>query len=252
MTSLRRTGCAAAAGVLLAAAAAGQIGPYAVEYLGTTGSSLRLGNFNNGGQCVGDTTVGSQQRAWVAGPGSPVALLPSPAGYAHVYAVDVNDAGTICGYALPASGAARGVRWVPEGGGWRIELLGNLPGHVGSSAIAINNRGDILGRSLSSAAAGPYVVFRADGTIVDLPALGFTATPNDINDAGQICGDRFRMDIDDGVLQDLGLPPGQPGGYRYTFVTGVAINNSGQVAARGVLSSSQGYVLILRYTDEIG
>ncbi|MEP0845308.1 MAG: hypothetical protein HRF50_00645 [Phycisphaerae bacterium] len=233
--------------------AAGEIPTYAVEYLGYAGSTLSMGDMNNHGVCVGETYVGSQRRPWLARPGSAVGLLPVPDGFAQASAVGVNDAGVVVGNAFPASGVSQSVRWTPTPEGYIVEVLAPLPGHVGSVAAGINNLGDVVGRSLASAQDfGTPVAFAADGATINLGAAGFPVAPVAINDLRQVCGEHYRMDLDTLLLEDLGFPPPQPGGYSYTFVRASAINNLGQVVAVGALSSSQGYAKIIRYTDDVG
>ncbi|MFF0469230.1 hypothetical protein ACFYPX_17585 [Micromonospora zamorensis] len=79
----------------------------------------------------------------------------------------------------PASAAAP----VPGAvAGYRLVELGTLGGDS-SSAVAMNNRGDVVGRA--QAADGTYSGFLwRHGRMTDLGAL----TPTDVNDRGQVVG----------------------------------------------------------------
>ncbi len=61
---------------------------------------------------------------------------------------DINDAGAIIGRASLSSGHSRAVLWTPApGGGYTITYLCPLPGHTHSDGNAINNKGQVTGRS---------------------------------------------------------------------------------------------------------
>ena len=94
--------------------------------------------------------------------------------------------------------------------------LGTLPGTVLSVAAGINNRGQIVGTS-----DGRAWVWQ-DGVMTELPGL---SGPVDINDAGQIVGVAGGHAVvwDHGAMIVLNLPPGP--------VSTVAINDLGHVAA---------------------
>ncbi|RAO54396.1 hypothetical protein [Micromonospora saelicesensis] len=114
--------------------------------------------------------------------------------------------------AAPASAAAP----VP---GYRMVELGTLGGDS-SFALAMNNRGDVVGRA--QAADGTYRGFLwRHGRMTDLGAF----TPTDVNDRGQVVG--YPADGSGGYVWDHGVV--RPLG---PSAIPVAINNRGQVVGR--------------------
>ncbi|MDH5257286.1 MAG: DUF3466 family protein, partial [Gammaproteobacteria bacterium] len=233
------------------ASAAGIPPAYDVQFIGGERESI-----NNTGQVVGWTkgVVGSPDRAWVFNDVTGIEYLPVPAGW-HSKAYDINDNGIIVGYAsetgfLDSPGGA--AQWQPTINGYEMTLINTVDTDRGSSAVAINNQGDIIGTRtfLTELSPGRFTtvtrgfLLESDGTFTaNLNDLGFEATPKDINDAGQIVGGSLRMT--NGIVENLGAPTG----YTATFIN--AINNFGQVAASSVLSSSSARSAT-RFTDSTG
>jgi probable HAF family extracellular repeat protein len=98
-------------------------------------------------------------------------------------ALDVNDRGTVVGVAEEPSRQAFAFIWDAAGG---MRKLLDMP----SSAVAINNRGDIVG---TIGISGSFLI--SDGVLTRLESLpevkaaGFTAIqPEDINERGWIAG----------------------------------------------------------------
>lgn len=207
---------------------------------------------NNLGEATGWVNDNGVKRAWVYTPGEGYAYLPVPAGLPHATAYDLNDSGEVVGSvssSFYASGEA--VVWRRTAGSYAPQLLGTLPGYAGSVATAINNGGDIVGYLVTPGyAGGPAVLFTALGGIENLDALGFTVSPADINDGRQVVGGQLLMDLNRGLVENLGLP-GPAGDYLLLYSH--AINESGQVAGAGVLASaSDDQQTIVRYSRELG
>jgi probable HAF family extracellular repeat protein len=141
---------------------------------------------------------------------------------------DVNDAGLIVGYATDTTLTTRAVYWDEDG----RHDLGVYPGEY-TSAVAINNRGEIIGvRQPTRHAdfAGSFIWSR--GTLTELPPLdGEPTIATAINERGDVIGYRsagYRLERAfiwaNGIMTDL-TRPGELG-------FPVAINARGDVLAR--------------------
>jgi hypothetical protein len=223
---------------------------YSAEYLG---ESLGATTLSHSGQLIGNATIGGNTRGWVASSGSPLVPLPLPPGFISSNANDINAAGVIVGRVGPFYSPEfqeQAVAWFPNGaGGYTIQMLGKLPGHIGSNAVALNNVGDIVGYSTDGTFRLP-VWFTAPGGILDLNPTG-VFDPQSINDK-RVLVDRSanckRLDLNTMIAEPLGMPPGS-----YGATAGYAINESGQVAGMGVLTSgTQCPYTAIRYTNGIG
>jgi len=203
-----------------------------IQDLGTLGGRWSwAGGINNAGQIVGGSTINESDRygwpyerafVWQDGVMTP---LPVPGGGASG-ASDINDAGVIVGAAATADGERRACLW-EEGS---ITYLGTLGGW--SSALAINESGQVVGYSEISAGSNQHHAFLwEDGVMMDLGTLGGDLSlASDINDLGQVVGPaetaegkRHAFLWEDGVMMDLGVLPGMEESDAY------AINNRGQV-----------------------
>ncbi len=121
---------------------------------------------NNKGEIVGSAQVGDSSVAllWTpvrGGDGYSVTVLDGLTG-TRANANDINDAGVIVGRANLASGQERAVVWTPvPGGGYVITELCPLPkqtpAHTFSEANAINNQGQVAGRSIGGSSQGDQV-----------------------------------------------------------------------------------------------
>ncbi len=118
---------------------------------------------------------------------------------------------------------------------YKVTDLGTLPGASSSEALALNDRGQVVG-VCSNDVLGKAFLWQ-NGVMRLLPILhGFgplSLWPRAINAYGQIVGTAFgpNLDkrrafiVDNDVIQDLGTPPGE-----YSEATG--INDRGQVVGR--------------------
>jgi hypothetical protein len=217
---------------------------------------------NNAAVAVGWTTDDRDAvRAWVWSENSGFMLLPLPEGTDSSLPEGIADSGVIAGSAqLGLLGDPVPTIWIPDGdGGYGVQTLAELPGHSGGVATAVNDIGDVIGYSiLPGWAGGPATLFSSssagDDVPVNLQALGFEAAPRDVNDARQICGGRFRMDLDTGVVEEFEQPQ-VPGFEKNYFASAdlYTINESAQVAGRGLLTTSSDINQhAIRFTDGDG
>lgn len=241
---------AAALLALTCIAAAAQASPprYTAQLISTDISAAAM---NGGGDVVGSRL--SPMRAWVSRAGAMAVLLPLPPGYSSSWATDINDLGVIVGAVGPGISPefnGKAAAWFPDGaGGYTIQVLGTLPGHVRSNATAINNLGDIIGFSADSNYRSP-VLFTAPGGVQDLSFTG-VFDPWDINEQRVLVDHSFtsrKLDLDTMKVEDLGIP-----GPGYLASTAAAINESGQVAGLVILTTSTSCDRqAARFTDETG
>ncbi len=228
--------------VVPAARAADAPPAYDLRYLGP-GSPVAL---NNTGIIAGARLVADRYVPLVSVGGAAWATLPVPAGAESVFPTDLNDAGVIVGVAYTAWNPVA-VRWTPRPAGYVVEVLPRLPGDASSYATAVNDLGQIVGarRALGyvPAATTGWLYSDADG-IVDLAAMyGLWVVPVDLTDGGRVLAGRELLDLGAGTIRDIG-----PGPAEYNAVTGVAINEAGQVAGQAALrSTSLNIVSVFRY-----
>jgi probable HAF family extracellular repeat protein len=142
----------------------------------------------------------------------------------------INDGGQIAG-SIRSSGRSVAALW--EQG--KVTSLGALPGSKRMSPYDMNERGQVVGSSVSEARDGTTVergFLWSDGQMTDLGTLAWHATATDpvaINAGGQVAGDgrvapnnRHAFLWQDGTMTDLGTLGG-----RYCRVTG--LNDRGEV-----------------------
>ncbi len=240
--------------VSFAAVANAQTPPvYRAEFLGPV---IGVSALNSTGRMVGTTSSFGGLHGWTAGPGSPPAPLPLPPGRVSSYAIDVNDSGTIAGAVSssisPEFGGVATIWILGPGGTYTPVELGMLPGSVRSVATALNNVGDVVGFSADSMYRYP-VWFTSPSGIADLRSTGLF-DPQAINDQRVLVDASFtikRMDLDTMIVEDLGVPQGQPSNYVATRAA--AINEHNQVAGQAILATSTSCDRqAARYTDGVG
>ena len=118
---------------------------------------------------------------------------------------------------------------------YQITDLGTLPGETASEALALNDKGEVVG-VCSTGGLGKSFLWEK-GVMAALPTLPGAdpqgVWPRAINDHAQIVGTVFGTNldtrraflIDNGAIQDLGTPPGE-----YTEAFG--INDKGQIVGQ--------------------
>lgn len=223
---------------------------YGLTFLGEASAVSAL---STGGQVIGQRLVAGNSRALVLRAGQAPLLLPLPAGQVSSSAFDQNELGQVVGAVSAFSStefAPRAARWDPDGqGGFNCTLLGQLPGHSGGAALAINDLGDVVGYSTLGSFRTP-VWFNAPGGIFDLTPLQLF-DPRAINSERVLCdATGRRADLDDLSVELLPLPAGPPS---YIAAAGGDINSGGAVAGRLVLATSSGCVYrAARYLDGAG
>ncbi|HEX6811792.1 MAG TPA: hypothetical protein VF384_09245 [Planctomycetota bacterium] len=233
--------------VLLAASLAAQH-PYQLVDLGVlpgASGSVGRGISPDGRRIVGWS--GNTAFVWEEGVGMlPLPMLP---GYSFAAARDVDSHGNVVGtMGLEVTGPApaRAVRWNPGG---TITNLGTIGGGRFSMAFGINDLGQIAGYSevLSTTTLWHAFLWGTSG-MVDLTPATADTFGYDVNQFGEVAGydswNAFRHSPMTGTLW-LGQPPG------FTFSTGMAINDAGQVAG-SVTNASGSSQRMARWTDGIG
>jgi probable HAF family extracellular repeat protein len=190
---------------------------------------------NNAGQVAGN---GANSAAfWQNGTMTDLGVL---GGTGSSMALAIGGAGQVVGSSSTATGKTHAFLW--QNG--TMTDLGTLGGDF-SEAVAVNDVGQVIGRSSTSIFSGADRGFSwQNGTMTDLGTLGGTFTlVSAINNAGQVVGGSTTGNGTEhaflwhnGTMTDLNalLPPGAGVVlYRATL-----INDAGQIVAVGVNSST--------------
>ncbi|MDZ4755899.1 MAG: hypothetical protein SGJ11_15550 [Phycisphaerae bacterium] len=188
-------------------AASAEIPSYTIQVLGP---HLQGFGMNEHGDVVGRKVVsGNQGFAFIAKAGGTVDLLPTPAQWNGSDAYAINDSGVVVG-AVTTSGIAtvgsRAAVWYPTRSGYEFALLGALPTHTYSTALGVNNLGDIVGGS-GGIGLGLYTnaVLFTGGTVLDLPGISLAA---DVNNSRVVIANNTLLDLDTMNTTTIPLPPG--------------------------------------------
>jgi hypothetical protein len=235
----------------LAASATAQTPTWSAEFIGAfppawTGNTV-VQDFNDAGQVVGRTTLDLTFQAWYAEPGQDVQLLPVPAGTDYSDAVVINSSGLIGG-TVRVNGVFAGCIWKPTVAGYQPELLPPVPnGGAPINVVGINDLGDVIGRH--APISRPYYWNETEGTVA-IDSFLYPVSPVAINNERQIIGDTLRMDLDTGIVENLGNPTGV--GYSFQFTKLGLINDAGDCAGYGVTGSSSSNFLPVRYSEGVG
>jgi hypothetical protein len=232
---------------------------YAVEIIAPIDLVTSIKGASDAGHVVGWRVVGGQVRAFVATPEAGFIDLPLTPGAVASEAYDVNVQGVVVG----RIGTSPAV-WTPNlSGGYDIatpQVFASLPSPLGgnlaissSSIIAINDAGVMVGTStFQGFQGGPSTRFSLDGPPVDLRTLGFDASVTDINNGNVVLGGELMLDLDTGVVTDLGTPSAGPFGS-IQFAIGYAINDSNQVVAAAARATSSNEVWVTyRHEPAVG
>ena len=219
---------------------------YQLKYLGIGSPSA----INNNGVVVGVKLNGINYEPLVSSNGSTWLPLPIPVGATSVFPTDVNDSGVIVGVSY-ANWVPSAVRWTPTVSGYVVETLPRLAGDTASYATGINNLGQIVGArsALGYVPTGQGWLYSDTLGLVALSTqYGLWTVPSGINDLGQIISGVERLDLNTGVITDIGSGPSN-----YNPVTSVAINNNGMIVGSATLrSSSLNIVSVFRYEGAAG
>ncbi|MFG0327542.1 MAG: GC-type dockerin domain-anchored protein [Phycisphaerales bacterium JB037] len=240
--------------------ASADVPTYRVEVVAPIAVSTTLTGASEAGHMVGWQVIAGQVRGFVATVDDGIVHLPLPDGYLSSTALDVNSDGVVVG-AVATNGfpydLGEPAIWVPDGaGGYTVHIpdqfaslpspLGTLPIN-GGMAVAINDAGTIVGWSrYQGFQGGPSTRFFLSGAPVNLGALGFDATVEDLNGNDVAVGGQVRFDLTTNTATDLGIPA-PASGVSFTLTIGYAINDSNEVvaAARRATSTADRWLTYL-------
>ncbi|MBL9148665.1 MAG: hypothetical protein JNM94_08230 [Phycisphaerae bacterium] len=214
--------------------AAAELPTYRVEVLGP---NLQGFGMNEHGDVVGRKLVANVGHAFLVPMGAAEGTsidLPVPAEWVSSDAYAVSDNGVIVGAVSTTTIATVGshaAAWYPTPRGYQFMLLGQLPGHQYSTALGVNNLGDIVGGS-GGIGLGLYtnaVRFTNPG-VVELPGLSL---PADVNDDRLVVAGNTILDLDTMTTSTIPLPPGN-----WQGMVAADINNVGGIC--GYISGFSG------------
>jgi len=201
---------------------------------------------NDSGVTVGLTYLSGFKRAWIAGPGLAMQLLPTPPDVVFSDAFDINSSGVVAGGLYLSSGLSRGVLWRPGPAGYElVELPAAAGGVFPFNALGLNDAGDVVGKL--GILSNSYHYSSVTDVVTQLTVTEFPGIPYDVNEQRQVIDGTLRMDLDTMVLEDLGNPTGTTYGYQFTELS--LINDAGECAGYAVTGSSSENYLPVRYTD---
>lgn len=187
---------------------------------------------NRRGQVAGTADMGKGPHHAVVWAGGVMRDLGTLGGKFSV-ASGINDRGQVIGWSSTAGESAQHAFFRADD---KMVDLGTLPGFKHSSAVAVNNQGEVAGYAFGDTGASRGFMWRA-GKLQDLGTLGgVDSFAAGINDRGQIVGRSHRPDgatraflWEEGKMQDLNelIPERADGG----LVDAVSINARGQILA---------------------
>lgn len=150
-------------------------------------------SINDWGRVVGTYHRGADNAtlAYRWSPWSGTTVLPSLSTLESA-ANDINHANDAVGYSAAAGGGKRAVLWPTAGG---IRELGMLPGHAGSDAVAISNKGHVAvaswpaGLTSVGTTRPRAALWTETGGLQPLGTFGGeTSVPADVNAWGEVVG----------------------------------------------------------------
>jgi probable HAF family extracellular repeat protein len=157
----------------------------------------------------------------------------------------INSSGQVVGDSRIAATVFSSHAFLYSGGA--MADLGTLYESFGSSALAINDKGQVVGTSSIDSSGAQHAFLYSGGTMTDLGALGGpVAGASGINNIGQVVGYWLDANFSShaflysaGIMADLSNLVSLPAGV--SLVRAAAINELGQIAATG--SDNHAYVL---------
>jgi probable HAF family extracellular repeat protein len=204
----------------------------AINSGGLVTGTLELG----GGPCAGNL-----YHAFIYNSGTATLQDLGTLGYCSAQSFAINDAGQIVGTASGSSGGP--YAFIYSNGA--VTDLGSLGGQQ-SYAYAINASGQVTGTSLPCCGYGPDAFLYTGGTMHDIGNLGGLggSTGYGINTYGAIVGASWTTGnaaqhaflYSNDTIVDLNALISSADAKRYTLVTGVAINDNGQIVVQGVVN----------------
>lgn len=235
----------AIAAVAMGSAVQADLPSYRVDVLGP---GLQGFGMNEAGDVVGRKVLsGNLGVAFVARVGEGVELLPVPPEWLGSDAYAISNTGVIVG-AVSAIGIAtvgsQAAAWFPTPKGYEFQLLGALPTHSYSTAIGVNDLGDIVGGS-GGIGLGLYshsVLFTAPG-VVELPGIGL---PADVNNSRTVVAGNLLLDLGTMETTTIPLPPGN-----WQGVNASDLNNNGAFCGQ-ILGFSGCSTFPLKWTPGVG
>jgi hypothetical protein len=186
---------------------AAELPSYRIDSLGP---NLQGFGMNEKGHVVGRSIAPSSYgKAFVWTLTDGVTILPLPAEWQSSDAYAINDNGVIVGAVSSGSIASIGshaAAWFPTRNGWEFQFLGALPGHMHSTALGVNNQGDIVGGS-GGIGLGMYShsVLFTGATVENLPEIGLAV---DVNNERVVLAGNMLLDLDTMETTTIPLPPG--------------------------------------------
>jgi hypothetical protein len=188
--------------------------------------------------------------------------LPLPDGVATATASRINDADVVVGKV-----SERPAIWRPAGAGYQLQLLALPTGATIGRAVDANAVGQVVVTfgtpgvtitGLQYVSYKPYLYDTTAGTLLDLTtvyAVGGTSFPDvvDITDSGRmlaITGAILEPDFT--VTAAPPYPPRPPGGPSWIAFSATRMNEAGEFIGRAVLSTSQDYAQVVKFTPGAG
>ena len=246
------------AGVVLAssfpgAAAASEAVPrmWVIDFLATSGEAVDI---NEAGQVIGERNIDegcdpfcvivpSEAGVWDDRGFTPVPMKPE---WSWVILEGISADGWIVGTAYSSSDI-RGVVWKPNGPGYDILEIPNLPDTDFSTVTGIDDSNRVIGfNERFSPAQHKSFVWTEAGGLVDLTDLGFPGdTPEAISSNGTVAYlfGWYQLDVPGVVHQNTATPPGFAGPGPY-----MAINDFGD-QVRLVTDGHEPIFFPMRYTN---